>query len=209
VIGESAWQIGYERKLSAQILNDGRLAAFVGGEMFKWLLVGIIALGLLLFLIAFRARLKPPANDFDKEMTWLAKAAVSRAKQEFATELDFTSDSVEKVEAILAKLHTMHQAKAFTEEEMADEAALWAAYIGAIIKQKKPGHWECDSQVAGKNTFPLIHDDGDEVYLLFRVRNRIVNGDIDNVWMAYQSLYHSERFKRVNLEDFLSEASEK
>jgi hypothetical protein len=73
-----------------------------------------------------------------------------------------------------------------TEQEIADAAHLWGAYIGEVIKRIHPAHWAKDSQVAGKDALPIIYDDnGGESYPCAWVYHRLKNGEEDNVWIKF------------------------
>ncbi len=49
-----------------------------------------------------------------------------------------------------------------TEIEINDAADLWGAYIGEVMKRIHPAHWVRDSEVAGKNAFPIVDEDRSE-----------------------------------------------
>jgi hypothetical protein len=60
-------------------------------------------------------------------MVGLANRAVERAKQEFATNLDYSPSSVKQVEEILGKLHERQREQAFSELAHGSAIRQWQA----------------------------------------------------------------------------------
>lgn len=117
-------------------------------------------------------------------MEELAALAQQEARETFELAIDFSEASVETVEQILASYHQLHKQGELEQKLINRTAFRYGAYIGEVIRSIKGGHWQRDSEVAGKDSFPL-HYDGHASYPVFWCYNRIVNGPEDNVWHKY------------------------
>ncbi len=86
---------------------------------------------LLLALLALHRLRRPAAQpmyqDLDALMTAHAGDAVDRAAKDFATHLDYTPESVERLEVILAQLHERHMRQPLSDREVGREARLWGS----------------------------------------------------------------------------------
>lgn len=174
---------------------------------YSLIVVALIIIAVSIFALRYRQR-QSAGGDVNKSMVGLANRAVERAKQEFATNLDYSPSSVKQVEEILGKLHERQREQAFSERQLTEEATTWGAYIGEVGKRIRTGSWKRDSPVAGQGALPLVYDD-QEVYLGSWVYGRIVNGDEDNVWNKFQRIYFPENFKRIDIEEMLKQVEGK
>jgi hypothetical protein len=153
------------------------------------LAVGVlILLAILLLHQLRRPAAEPLYQDLDALMTAHAGDAVDRAAKDFGTRLDYTPESVQQVEAILAQLHERHVRQPLSDRERGREARLWGAYIGAVIKRLRPCTWKRDSTVAGEAALPLVFPDGSETYPCSWTSKRISNGESDNVALKFKFL---------------------
>ena len=122
-----------------------------------------------------------PAADPEVMMAKLAKEAVAEAKEKYSTVLDFQFASVQRVDSILGVLHNTHSDEPLPENEINRQSYLWGAYVGEVIKLKRPFHWERDSEM-GKETFPLVSEKNEKLFPTAWCYKRIINGNEDNVW---------------------------
>ncbi|MBX9623922.1 MAG: hypothetical protein K2X82_08905 [Gemmataceae bacterium] len=132
----------------------------------------------------------PP--DVNEGMAQLADKAVRRAADEYAADLDYSPESVERVEAVLGRLHARHAAGDLPAEQAGREAAVWGAYVGEVIRRLKGGHWEADHAAAGPGSVAICYDGG-QSFPVGWCYKRIVNGDEDNVWHKFRYFALGER----------------
>ena len=145
-----------------------------------------LALALLFTSACQRGRATYASENVDPYMVSLSAQAVERARSSYGITLDYSPDSVKQVESLLATKYKLQKTHPMTEQEIADAAHLWGAYIGEVIKRIHPAHWAKDSQVAGKDALPIIYDDnGGESYPCAWVYHRLKNGEEDNVWIKF------------------------
>lgn len=106
----------------------------------------------------------------------------------YKIDLNFTDESVKKVEEILSKIsEDYHKTK---NEEGIDGMALeLAAYIVTVIEKNiTSGKWERDSKDFGKNTFPYDLGNENIIFPYAWCLKRIHDGESENVWLKFNAL---------------------
>lgn len=124
--------------------------------------------------------------DVDAEMQLHAQDAVESAA-ELTVVLDYTPDSVERVEELLAVLHEKRASGQLPDEQVSFAALQYGAYIGEVIRRKHGGTWAIDHKLIGPCTFPLSSR-GHEMFPVAWCGKRILYGDEDNVWFKFRAL---------------------
>jgi hypothetical protein len=154
----------------------------------------VLALLALMAFYVWRQSQRPPApstlteRDVADEMKLRAHEAVHSAANEFGIRLDFTPESVEQVESILAKIHERHAAAPLSDSDLIKESLKWGAYVGDVIRRVRSARWGVDSVVGGPGSFPIIYEDSGESFPIRWCHKRIVNGEEDNVWHKFTLL---------------------
>jgi hypothetical protein len=105
--------------------------------------------------------------------------------------LDFSDQSIDEVEKLLAACH-----EEFKESENEDGfhglALMFGAYIGEVIKRKGfGGAWARNHPDMGDDSFPFYWRDG-VLFLYAWCAKRIFDGDGDDVTFKYQTLVLDE-----------------
>ena len=149
-----------------------------------------LAIVLIAALFAWRYFQRPSAprftdNDVAEEMKLRAGQAVETAADDFDTSLDYSPESVEHVETILARLHDQYAQTRFDEKRLTKESLKWGGYVGEVIKTQHACNWALDSSVGGDGSLPIVYDDNGESFPVRWCYKRIVNGDEDNVWHKF------------------------
>ena len=132
-------------------------------------------------------------EDLAAEMRSRATSAVETAASKHRITLDYSRDSVAKVEEILATVHECLNQEHLSEEQVVRESLRWGGYIGEVIRRIKPCHWELDSEIGGEGSFPIVFEK--EQHETFPVRwcyKRIKNGPEDNVWHKFTLMAESD-----------------
>lgn len=122
------------------------------------------------------------------EMQSRAQIAVTDAKAEFDAELDYSPESVETVELILATVHQQHVEVPISDIELTRHALKWGGYVGEVIKRVRPAEWKPNSKIGGEGSFPIVYEDKNESFPVRWCYKRIVNGEADNVWNKFSLL---------------------
>jgi hypothetical protein len=137
-----------------------------------------------------------PESELSERMRDLADKAVTLARNQYQTKLDFSEESLQLVERILAKL-SRDIPKGFfgrllkrgpTQKQIEAICELLGAYIGEVIRRKWDGTWRMDSSFGA--TLPALSVLGGDIYPTNKVWKRLVDGDGDNVWAYYRMLKH-------------------
>jgi hypothetical protein len=137
-----------------------------------------------------------PENDLSEQMRALAENAVTLARNQHQTSLDFSEDSLQLVEDILSKLSRDIPKTLFgrllkrgpTQNQIEAICQLMGAYIGEVIRRKWDGTWRMDSTFG--TPLPALSVLGGDIYPANKVWKRLVDGEGDNVWAYYQMLKH-------------------
>lgn len=106
----------------------------------------------------------------------------------YKIDLNFTDESVKKVEEILSKIsEDYHKTK--NEEGINGMALELAAYIVTVIEKNIiGGKWERDSKDFGKNTFPYDLGNENIIFPYAWCLKRIHDGESENVWLKFNAL---------------------
>jgi hypothetical protein len=124
-----------------------------------------------------------------------AQDAVDFARDQFQVNLDFSENSIEQVEKILATLHnTLPKGvlgKLFkrrpSQEQIGEMAKGWGGYVGEVIRQHWGGEWTTETAAYPGKVITLRVLDSD-IFPIAKVYKRLTNGTEDNVWHYYQVL---------------------
>ncbi len=135
----------------------------------------------------------------DKGVQQVAEAyaadAIAFAKGVFKIELDWSDESIEIVEEILDVLHQDARKNSPPEDRIMGFAKGLGSYVGEVFRRNHGARWGFVN--LGDDSFPGLQAEKTEglFWPWGKARNRIVNGEEDNVLLYYNSLVreHSER----------------
>ena len=148
------------------------------------LLVILMAIGIG-FLLRHRKK-ELTFRTTDEFIQYMANEAVKDAARD-GVSLDYSVDSIKRVEAVLGKLHDMYAANP-ASVSVRGLGSAYGAYVGEVMRRTEPGaHWERDDPVGGEKSYPLIWKAGHS-YPMAWCAHRIENGPEDNVWVKYSLL---------------------
>lgn len=122
-----------------------------------------------------------------------AQDAVDFARNQFQIDLDFSENSLEQVDQILAALHNTlpkgRLGKLFksgpSQEQIGDMAKGWGGYIGEVIRRRWGGEWTTET-AAHPGTVITLRVLGYDIFPPAKVYKRLTNGSEDNIWHYYQ-----------------------
>ena len=128
----------------------------------------------------------PPVKSLPQLQVELTDAAVQIARG-YGVSLNFSHESVESVERVLAQVHE-HYAKTHDERGLRGIGIEFAAYIVTTIQRNtREGNWERDDPTMGEASFPFYWR-GAAIFPYGWCMKRIIDGDGDNVWIKYRLL---------------------
>jgi hypothetical protein len=117
-----------------------------------------------------------------------ALEAIRFARDKYRIHLDWSDDSVQEVETILADLHDDLMESFPSEEELWDTAAVFGSYVGEVYRKNHGATWGLVT-LAGES-FPGMraHQSDTKFWPWMRALKRIENGPEDNIWHYYRAL---------------------
>ena len=150
-----------------------------------FIFAAIIGIGAVMALRFQHSRAaKPEFKTTDEMMQFLAASAVEMANKNCGIKLDYSPESIEKVDVVLGKIHDEYQ-RTNSSQGIHGLAMAYGAYIGEVIRRSEPGaKWEQSDSVGGQNSYPMQWRGGAS-YVCAWCYRRITNGDEDNVWHKY------------------------
>ena len=124
-----------------------------------------------------------------------AQDTVDYARNQFQVDLDFSENSLQQVEQILATLHNALPKGALgklfksgpSQEQIGDMAKGWGGYIGEVIRRRWGGEWTTET-AAYPGTVITLRVLGYDIFPPAKVYKRLTNGSEDNIWHYYQVL---------------------
>lgn len=134
-------------------------------------------------------------EDLSEQMADLAEEAVQVAKARFATELDFSTESIEKLERILDGIYrsrarrwaAKHWGGIPGEKKTWGWALLGGAYLGETIRRHWGGQWTHQKNGNPEEALTLWVRDV-PIHPAAKVYHRLVDGPEHNVWHHYELL---------------------
>jgi hypothetical protein len=140
------------------------------------------------FSIARAAPAPPGQSVLDIEMEGVAARAVDEAQERYQVELNFSRASARLLdEKILETLHQRRTNKTLDDAEFSRNAMLWGAYLGEVMRREfeESVHWQRDSEL-GKETFPIVHTTGREIFPCGWCVKRVQKGPEEMVWIKLE-----------------------
>lgn len=130
-------------------------------------------------------------DDLDALKEELAELAERVAREPFGVELDYSVESVERVEELLGALHTEYQ-RTKNDEGLNGLALEFAAYVIKVIERNfSLGTWTRDHPDFGPDSFPYEWQ-GSELFPYAWCQRRIFDGPGDDVWAKFHALVISK-----------------
>lgn len=135
-----------------------------------------------------------------------AQAAVETARA-MNVALDYSEQSLEQVEQILARLHQELRdwkiARAATtavasgpvdaptgpsDNQMSDMCRLWGSYFGEVVRRRWGGEWNVETYPGGSFATLTLTVSAGKLFPSMKVYRRLTEGDADNLWTFYQTV---------------------
>jgi hypothetical protein len=128
-----------------------------------------------------------PDPKLDKIAEAYALDAVDFARKQFGVTLDFTDDSIRRVETILDRFHSDFKRDHPTDEQISKFAQMLGSYIGEVFRRNHGASWG-KVTMDGATVPGMSSTRGLLLWPWTRTFNRIVKGPEDNMWHYYQKL---------------------
>lgn len=126
-----------------------------------------------------------------------AQGAVDIAR-EFEVELDYSEQSLERVEFILARLHdelrggppgvSSPDAVAPPADQMELMCKLWGGYLGEVVRRRWGGEWSVETYPGALFATLTLTIGTAKLFPSIKVYRRLTEGEPDNIWTFYQAV---------------------
>jgi hypothetical protein len=134
--------------------------------------------------------------DIGKVMAAYAEDAIDYVRTNFQTELDYSEQSVQLVEALLGALHEQMPAELRAQchkgpppETIDQFAKAFGGYVGEVMRRNWGGRWKHETAAfPGEAHYTLQLRAGSDVWPHYKAGKRIINGPEDNVWDYFQTI---------------------
>jgi hypothetical protein len=131
--------------------------------------------------------------DFTKDPRYQAIAeayaldAVDTARTHFKIELDWSDQSIKRLESILDR-YSRDMAKAQpTDQEVMNAAKMWGSYLGEVYRKNHGAEWVLIKHDG--HTFPGLQAKSGTLFWPWgKVESRLRNGAEGNIWHYYLHL---------------------
>jgi hypothetical protein len=114
-------------------------------------------------------------DSLDAMMQAYADEAVRTAATEHQVKLDYSTDSIDALEGILA-------AQASTQDgDLEWLTKLWGSYFGEIFRRRYGVAWTMSEYPGAKFAVPTIEVSGSRIYPLMKIHRRLSMGESENL----------------------------
>jgi uncharacterized protein DUF6278 len=127
-------------------------------------LLALLAIGVGVWLWSRPKRASEPKFKTTEELViWLANEAVKDAAQNNGVKLDYSVDSIKRVDAVLGNVHDQY-VKNPSSISVNGLGSAYGAYIGEVIRKSEPGaHWLRDDET-GEKSYPIVWGPGQDIH---------------------------------------------
>ena len=108
-------------------------------------------------------------------MQGYAQAAARLARSHFRRDLDFSSESIEKLDEILVLVGES------PDMDIDFEVRLWGSYLGEVLRQRYAGGWEMTKYPGGEMAVPAVEVRGSRLFPLMKVYRRLTEGEEEDL----------------------------
>lgn len=135
-------------------------------------------------------------NTLDDMVQDFAQGAVDIARQ-FEITLDYSENSLQQVESILAQLHNeLRGGPAGVAspqpqppgDQMEMMCKMWGGYFGEVVRRRWGGEWTIETYPGGNFATLTLTLPAGKIFPSLKVYRRLTEGEPDNLWKFYQSM---------------------
>jgi hypothetical protein len=120
-----------------------------------------------------------PFRDLGAMMEGYVRAAAAVARSDFQQKLDFTSESIDRLDEIMVRVGES------PELDLDFEVRLWGSYLGEVLRRRYAATWEMTQYPGGALAVPAIDVRGSRLFPLMKVYRRLTEGDEEDLRTFY------------------------
>lgn len=136
-------------------------------------------------------------DSLDEMMQEYAERATELGR-DFGVDLDYSEQSLEGLEQILAQLSDEHRAFLGThpevatatqiDEQMITMTKLWGGYLGEVVRRRWGGEWAMETYPGANFATLTLNVRGAKLFPSMKIYRRLTEGAGDDVWKFYQAV---------------------
>jgi hypothetical protein len=133
-----------------------------------------------------------PDPELAEELLGYCEMALLTAEAKWDVRLDFSEESIEGVENLLAELHNVLKAPSTpsdpkpTDQQVRNMVLLWGTYLGEVFRRHHGGKW-LNTPIGDQGPVLRVELGSHQVFPLSKVNKRILNGPGDSVAFFYRA----------------------
>jgi len=134
-------------------------------------------------------------NSLDEMMQEYAERATELAR-DFNVVLDYSDQSVEGLEHILAQLANEHRAFLSShpeaakapqvDEQMVMMCKLWGGYFGEVVRRRWGGEWAMETYPGADFATLTLNVRGAKLFPSMKIYRRLTEGAGEDLWLFFQ-----------------------
>jgi hypothetical protein len=131
----------------------------------------------------FRERLEATRYpDLPAMMEGYARAAAELAGTLFGRKLDFTAESIERLDEVLVLVGES------PELDLDFEVRLWGSYLGEVLRLRYTGDWEMTNYPGEAVAVPAVEVRGSKLFPLLKVYRRLTLGGEEDLQSFFSAV---------------------
>ena len=115
-----------------------------------------------------------------------ADDAVRTAHDRFGFELDYSPESIESLETILASIGAALDLS--EKDKVEEQVKVWGGYLGEVVRRRWNVTWDLIQYPGRAEAMPGLMVSGSQIYPLMKVYRRLTGGESENVWKFYEQI---------------------
>lgn len=112
-----------------------------------------------------------------------AEKAVRKAL-EFNAQLDYSENSLMKVEIILGELAAMPAGA--PADEVSEICKIWGSYLGEVVRRRFGGEWSMETYPGKRFATLTLSVGANKLFPTMKIHRRLTHGEDDSVWSFYK-----------------------
>ncbi|MEO6965880.1 MAG: hypothetical protein ABI076_08285 [Acidobacteriaceae bacterium] len=128
----------------------------------------------------------PDFQSIDDMMQSYADDAVRAAHDRFGFQLDYSPESIESLETILAGVCAGQDPA--EKDKVEEQVKLWGGYLGEVVRRRWNGTWDLVQYPGRADAMPALMVSGSQIYPLMKIYRRLTMGESESVWKFYEQI---------------------
>jgi len=125
-------------------------------------------------------------ESVDAMVASYAEKAVA-AGHTYSSKLDYSEDSIQTVEKILAQVAHELPGKS-APDDLSELCKMWGSYLGEVVRRRFGGEWTIETYPGRQFATLTLNIKGNRLFPSMKVHRRLTEGENENVWSFYKMI---------------------